>query len=161
MSVRIAKKILTAAVLLAIAVAAPAYAGQARPWLCRDKPVFSSEHAMDYRLAVNPGPRWQIFFMQFEPNAAHDGFDITDSKEIGGRSSNLSGKLSPGRYFTVAMYQQRPGVWVCHKYSRLQPSPKGMVANICYGREESSCQVTLTVKDNLSVTPPVVPIPMP
>ncbi|MGB6552589.1 MAG: hypothetical protein WBE78_03795 [Candidatus Binataceae bacterium] len=158
---RILKTISVAIVLAAIAISAPAHAGEPRPWLCRDKPVFSSEHMMNYDLSSRAGLQWQIFFMSFDPNSAHDGFEITDSKELGLNGVPMTGKLSPGRYFTVAMYRQSAGVWVCHKYSRLQPSPKGIVANICYGRQEPTCLVTLTVKDNLSVVAPVVPVPMP
>ena len=160
MSVRILSSFLIAIVLAPLAGATPVHAGQPRPWLCRDKPVFSSEHAMNYDLSARAGLQWQIFFMQFEPNAAHDGFEITDSKEVGLRGVTQSGKLAPGRYFTVAMYRQRAGVWVCHKYSRVQPNPKG-VANICYGREDPTCLVTLTVKDNMAIATPVVPVPMP
>jgi len=158
---RILETISAAVVLTAIALCAPAHAGEPRPWLCRDKPVFSSTHMMNYDLSARAGLQWQIFFMTFDPNSAHDGFEITDSKELGLRGVPATGKLSPGRYFTAAMYRQSAGVWVCHKYSRLQPSPKGIVANICYGRQEPTCLVTLTVKDNLSVMAPVVPVPMP
>ncbi|MHB8380902.1 MAG: hypothetical protein ACYDC3_00980 [Candidatus Binataceae bacterium] len=163
MSIRFLKKISAAIVvaLATIAIYAPAYAGQPRPWLCRDKPVFSSGHAMSYELSSRAGLQWQVFFMTFDPNAAHDGFEIADSKELGLRGVPQTGKLSPGRYFTAAMYRQGAGVWVCHKYSRLQPNPKAIVANICYGRQEPACLVTLTVKDNLSVVAPVVPVPMP
>ncbi|HVA80329.1 MAG TPA: hypothetical protein VNF29_05350 [Candidatus Binataceae bacterium] len=147
-------------ILATLSLAGPARAGQPRPWLCRDKPVFSSDHAMNYDISARAGLQWQVFFMQYEPDAAHDGFDITESKELGLRGVTQSGKLAPGRYFTVAMYRQRSGVWVCHKYSRVRPNPKG-VANICYGRDEPTCLVTLGVKNNMTVAAPVVPVPMP
>ncbi|HUY26334.1 MAG TPA: hypothetical protein VMV27_02850 [Candidatus Binataceae bacterium] len=160
MTVRTGTSISIALLLTMFAMAQPVCAGQARPWLCRDKPVFSSDHAMNYDLSARAGLQWQVFFMEYEPNAAHDGFDITESKELGLRGVTQSGKLAPGRYFTVAMYRQRAGVWVCHKYSRVKPDPKS-VANICYGREEPACQVTLSVKNNMKIATPVEPVPMP
>lgn len=161
MSVRMLTRftIAVAVATLTLAAANPACAAQARPWLCRDKPVFSSDHPMNYSISARAGVQWQLFFMQYEQNAAHDGFEITDSKEIGPRGATQTGKLSPGRYFTVAMSHQH-GVWICHKYSRVQPNPKG-VANICYGRTDPTCLVTLDVKNNMSIATPVEPIPMP
>ena len=92
---RILKPISAAIVLTAIALCAPAHAGEPRPWLCRDKPVFSSEHMMNYDLSARAGLQWQIFFMTYDPNSAHDGFEITDSKEVGLRGVTQTGKLSP------------------------------------------------------------------
>ena len=96
---RILKPIFAAIVLAAIALSAPAHAGEPRPWLCRDKPVFSSEHMMNYDLSARAGLQWQIFFMTYDPNSAHDGFEITDSKEVGLRGVTQSGKLPPGPLF--------------------------------------------------------------
>jgi hypothetical protein len=57
------------------------WAGEPRPWLCRDKPVFSDSHPMQYEVSAKRGA-WQIFFMQFQINAAHDGFSIQESREL-------------------------------------------------------------------------------
>ena len=58
---------------LATVAAMPARAAEARPWLCRSKPVFSSDSAMSYRVVNHGGSRWELLLMQFEPGSAHDG----------------------------------------------------------------------------------------
>src|SRR5271157_3192693 len=63
---RIIRYILAAATI-AILLARPAFAAEARPWLCRDKPVFSSDRAMEYQVTARPGRQWRIFFMQSRP----------------------------------------------------------------------------------------------
>ena len=84
-------KILKAATCFSIAAAiaaltaASASAQEARPWLCRDKPVFSYNHAMEYQVTALPGRQWRMFFMQYSPDAAHDGFDIVDTRPVSSR----------------------------------------------------------------------------
>jgi hypothetical protein len=141
--------ILIASIAAAIAVslyAAPAAAAEARPWLCRDKPVFSSDHAMAYEASVESGREWQIFFMQFEPNAAHDGFDIVSSRVLRG-GAPMRGKLAAGRYFVVIMYRASGGYWVCPGTARENAAGKtGVVSDLCFAEDGPTCHATLTVK---------------
>ncbi len=120
-----------------------AFAGEPRPWLCRDKPVFSDSHPMQYDVAQKGGGAWQIFFMQFELNAAHDGFSIKDSRMV--TRSPQSGSLPAGQYYAVVL-RNKGGVWVC-SYGEETSRPPGVISNLCYGAESGAdCQVTLSVK---------------
>src|ERR1700746_1500075 len=92
---------------LAILVASSAFAQEARPWLRRKKPVFSYDRSMEYQVTARPGRQWRIFFMQYSPDAAHDGFDIVNTREITSHGDPVSGSLTAGRYFGVALL--RPG----------------------------------------------------
>ena len=131
------RKVLVA-VTLALAIASAAYAAEPRPWLCRDKPVFSSQQPMRYQL--NSRSQWQMFLMQFTPGAGHDGFDI--AKTISGSSS---GNLSAGRYFAVALHNVR-GNWVCPAEVNEQHTPAGTITNLCFSAEEGGgCSVKFTV----------------
>jgi hypothetical protein len=139
---------LTIAIALIGATLAPASARamEPRPWLCRDKPVFSSDKPMQYELSARPGTQWQMFFMQFDPNAAHDGFSITQAREIGLRGVTEKGKLPPGRYFAVALRRRSGAVWICPGYVRESPKIQpGIVAKLCYGESEPACLVDLIV----------------
>ena len=73
------------AAALAMLFATSAFAQEARPWLCRDKPVFSYDRSMEYKVSARPGRQWRMFFMQYSPDAAHDGFDIVNSREVASR----------------------------------------------------------------------------
>jgi|SRR5215475_8423221 len=119
-------------------------AGEPRPWLCRDKPVFSSERQMTYEVTTRGSQQWQLFFMQFSPGAAHDGFSISHSQRVG--AGHNTGKLPPGRYFAVPLYSQGSGVWVCPGYSREADRQAGMVTNLCYGESAPACPISLSVK---------------
>ena len=129
--------LLVFAIALAFATASTARAGEPRPWLCRDKPVFSSQQAMSYRLSTNS--QWQLFLMQFTPGAGHDGFDIT--KTIRGSSS---GRLSAGRYFAVALHSVG-GNWVCPAEANEQPRVAGTISNLCFAGQEGGCSVKFVV----------------
>ena len=74
------RRYLSTTAAIAMLIASPAFAEQGRPWLCRDKPVFSYDRAMEYEATARPGRQWRIFFMQYSPDAAHDGFDIVNSR---------------------------------------------------------------------------------
>ncbi|HZC45043.1 MAG TPA: hypothetical protein VE243_01135, partial [Candidatus Acidoferrum sp.] len=74
------------AAAIAIALPRPALAEEGRPWLCRDKPVFSYDRSMEYQVTARPGRQWRIFFMRYSPDAAHDGFDIVNTREVGTRA---------------------------------------------------------------------------
>jgi hypothetical protein len=149
-------KFFSTTAILAILLASTAFADEPRPWLCRDKPVFSYDRSMEYRVSASPGRQWRIFFMQYSPDAAHDGFDIVNSREVGARGDSLhgdvsrvepaSGNLAPGRYFAVALYREG-GHWICPDYTHDDRDPKlGEVSNLCYGEDGPPCLVNLQVK---------------
>jgi hypothetical protein len=163
METRFTARLTIASVLLgALLAPAPVHAMEPRPWLCRDKPVFSSDKPMQYELSARPGIQWQMFFMQFDPNAAHDGFSISQAREIGMRGATQRGKLPPGRYFAVALRRRSSEVWICpgyaHESSKIQP---GIVAKLCYGESEPACLVDLLVTPDLPSGQPRTGAPAP
>jgi hypothetical protein len=137
---------------LTLLVSTPVLAQEARPWLCRDKPVFSYDRSMEYQVTARPGRQWRMFFMKYSPDAAHDGFDIVDSREVRG---DVAGSLAAGQYFAVALHR-RGGHWICPDYTQDDPNPKlGEVSNLCYGEGGPPCLVRLLVKpDHHLATPP-------
>jgi hypothetical protein len=130
---------------LAAAAATPAHAAEARPWLCRDKPVFSSNSAMTYQVVSHGATRWDLLLMQFEMDSAHDGYEVVASHELTASTGQASGTLAPGRYFAVAMYRSGGGHWICPGYVKDSDRPAGAVSRICYGEDSPSCPVALTV----------------
>ncbi len=130
---------------LAAAGALPAYAAEARPWLCRSKPVFSSDSAMNYQVVNQGGSRWELLLMQFEPGSAHDGYEVVASQELPASAGRAGGTLAPGRYFAVAMYRGGGGRWICPGYAEDRERPAGAVSRICYDEDSPGCPVTLTV----------------
>lgn len=138
--------------LIAAILAAPAAnATEPRPWLCRDKPVFSWNHAMTYELSARPGSEWQMFFMQYQPDAANDGFAILRSVRLAPRSIAVKGKLPAGQYFAVALHRRPTGEWICPSYAHESPKiTLGIVAKLCYGDRGSACDVNLLVKPDHS-----------
>jgi hypothetical protein len=125
--------------------ASSAHAAEARPWLCRTKPVFSANSAMTYRVVNHGTSRWELLLMQFEPESAHDGFEVVASQELPA-GSGQAGTLEPGRYFAVAMYRGEGGHWICPGYAENRDRPTGAVSRICYDEESPGCPVTLTVQ---------------
>jgi hypothetical protein len=141
---RIAGFTTVAAVAALTFLSTSARGAEARPWLCRDKPVFSDNTAMNYRVTTSAGRSWRMFFMQFEPDAAHDGFEIVRTAPLtpGG---DASGSLEAGRYFAVAMYASG-GNWICPGYAQdSEHRPAGELYNICYGQDGPPCLVTLAI----------------
>jgi len=139
---------------VSILLARAAFAEEARPWLCRDKPVFSYDHAMQYQATARPGRQWRIFFMQYSPDAAHDGFDIVNSREIGSRGDSQIGSLNAGRYFAVALYRGSGNHWICPDYTHDNRNPSlGEVSNLCYGEDGPPCLVNLKVKPSAPASP--------
>jgi hypothetical protein len=136
---------------MAIALASStAIAAEPRPWLCRDKPVFSSQQPMSYDFSTNP--RWHLFLMQFTPGGGHDGFDI--AKEI---SSSSKGSLAAGRYFAVALHNS-DGRWICPSEVREQPAGSGTISNLCFADGDSGCAAKFTVRPDIAAAPaPVSP----
>ncbi len=133
---------LTALILIG-AIYGAANASEARPWLCRDKPVFSTSGAARMDLAGHGSRRWQVFLMQFDPSGGHDGFTVTDSYDVGpGRQR--SANVGAGRFFAVAMYDSG-GRWICSATASDQRTP-GTLASLCYSTSGGSCDVNLTVR---------------
>src|SRR5258708_15708104 len=126
-------KLFSTAAILAMLLASPAFADEPRPWLCRDKPVFSYDRSMEYQVTARPGRQWRIFFMLYSPDAAHDGFDIVNSREVSSRGDPVGGNLAAGRYFSVALYREG-GHWVCPHYTHDHREPKlRALSEICHG----------------------------
>ncbi|MGH7934249.1 MAG: hypothetical protein ACREQN_13960 [Candidatus Binataceae bacterium] len=132
--------VITAA-FIAAAVSS-ALATEPRPWLCRDKPVFTSSTPVTYDVATNDSRRWLLTIMRFELGSGHDGFTVISSQTLGGR---VGGALGPGSYYAVALYRQGDH-WICPGYAREADEPKpGVVADLCYGENRDDCRVRLTV----------------
>jgi hypothetical protein len=118
-------------------------AAEARPWLCRDKPVFSSDKPMTYEATNHGGERWLMTFMRFDPNGGHDGFTVISTRDISGR---VDGTLEQGQWYAVALYRSG-GHWICPGDARESgESAPGVVSNLCYGEDPGSCPVRLTVR---------------
>jgi hypothetical protein len=124
---------------LVIATASMAHAAEPRPWLCRDKPVFSSTKQMRYRVTMTSRSRWQLFFMQFSPGGGNDGFDIAQTS-----SRTATGQLSAGRYFAVAL-RNSGGNWICPPVVDEEPPRGGKISDLCFGTDEGGCSVQLIV----------------
>jgi hypothetical protein len=123
--------------MLAVATASVAHAAEPRPWLCRDKPVFSSGQPMSYQLTVKSSA-WELFLMQFTPGAGHDGFDIT--RTIGGASS---GQLPAGQYFAVALHRSG-GNWIC-PVDVDEEHAHGAISDLCFSGSDGGCSVKFVV----------------
>ena len=132
--------------VVAIALASAAHASEPRPWLCRDKPVFSSQQPMSYQLSTNSRSQWQLFLMQFTPGAGHDGFDIAKAA-----SGTSNGHLPAGRYFAVALHNVR-GNWVCPAEVREQHAPAGAISNLCFAAQDGDCNVKLIVTSDTATS---------
>jgi len=125
-----------------------ANAAEARPWLCRDKPVFSSSKPVHYEAKNRGSGRWQLFFMQFVAGGPHDGFATVASADVGS-SSDAEGKLGSGQYFAVALYLGKGGHWVCPGSAREAEESRapGVVSELCYSEDDSeSCRMRLTIR---------------
>jgi hypothetical protein len=130
--------------LMLIGRSLQAFAAEARPWLCRAKPVFSSDKPMTYQ-AVNRGAgRWLLTFMRFDPSGlGHDGFTVSSSQDVATRTE---GTLDAGQWYAIALYHSG-GRWICpgNAGESGEPSP-GVISNLCYGRDLGECSVKLTVR---------------
>ena len=123
-------------------------AAEARPWLCRAKPVFSSDKPMTYQ-AINRGAGgWLLTFMRFDPSGlGHDGFTVASTQDV---STRTEGRLDAGQWYAVALYRSG-GHWICpgNAGESGQPSP-GVISTLCYGRDSGECTVKLTVRSQSS-----------
>lgn len=142
--VRSVAMVSTALILAAIA-AVPLSAAQPEPWLCRDKPVFSFDSPMNFRIANRGGRRWRLMLMRLDEGGEHGGFDIVAARAVAPGARDVSGSLTAGQYFAVAMYD-RHGLWICPPYAHeTEPFSARTVSRICYGDNPSDCRITLTV----------------
>ena len=82
--------------MLILIAAGAASASEARPWLCRDKPVFSSSGPSRMDLSSHDSRHWQVFLMQFDPSGGHDGFSITNNYDLGARRKPRGRSADPG-----------------------------------------------------------------
>jgi hypothetical protein len=128
-----------------MAAAWPARATEPHPWLCRDKPVFSSNLPMTYDASERGGGRWKMAFMRFDGSGGHDGFTVDDTRDVRGRTT---GTLAPGQWYAVGMYRQG-NYWICAaRASEKRNFVAGVVRDLCYGEGEGRCDVQLTVRDS-------------
>jgi len=137
---------------MAIAFAAVATMGasslasgaEARPWLCRAKPVFSSSKPMIYEANNRGGGSWLMTFMRFDPSGlGHDGFTVSSTKDISGRTE---GRLDSGQWYALALYRSG-GHWICPGNAEESDQPSsGVISSLCYGRDPGECTVKLTVR---------------
>jgi hypothetical protein len=139
------------AAMLMLVVAASARAVEPRPWLCRDKPVFSSNQPMSYDASLRGGGHWVMIFMRFDPSGGHDGFTVYDTRDVTGR---VTGTLERGQWYGVGMYREGSH-WICSAQAdeNDQVVP-GVVRDYCYGRTAGSCDVELIVRENKSGAAP-------
>ena len=138
------KSMAAALAAILLTVSAPAFAVEARPWLCRDKPVFSSSQPMIYTATKHGGGRWLMTFMRFDPSGGgHDGFTLASSNILSGSNS---GSLAPGQWYAVALYRSG-GHWICPGSASENDEPaSGVVSDLCYGEDPGSCPVKLVVR---------------
>jgi len=121
----------------------PLRAAEPRPWLCRDKPVFSSDKPMAYEAVNRGGERWMLTFMRFDPAGGHDGFTVVATRPVSGHTE---GTIEAGRWYAVALYREG-GHWICPGNARENDKPApGVVSNLCYGEDPGSCPLKLTVR---------------
>jgi hypothetical protein len=129
-----------------------AFGAEARPWLCRAKPVFSSDKPMTYAATNRGAGRWLITFMSFDPSGlGHDGFTVSSAQDV---RVHTNGTLEPGQWYAVALYRSGSH-WICpgNAAENDEPGP-GVVSDLCYGRDEGECTVKLTVRPQPSAGGP-------
>jgi hypothetical protein len=131
------------AVLLITASARSPIAAEARPWLCRDVPVFSSAKPITWRATAHGGGQWLMTFMHYDPSGGHDGFTVVTTSEVRG---NAEGTLNSGQWYAIALY--RSGAhWICPGNASDNDSPPGgAISSLCYGRNDDGCDVSLIVR---------------
>ncbi len=137
-----------------LAATVPAGATMARPWLCRIKPVFSSDHPMRFEAVKQSGRTWRLMLMTFDPMGGHDGYTIVESRDLRSADTSGAGELNAGRYFAVAQYLEG-GEWICPAYAQRSDNYNpSEIASICYGAESENCAVKLIVKPAMPQSAP-------
>jgi hypothetical protein len=135
---------ITIATVATMGTASHAFCAEARPWLCRAKPVFSSDRPMTYEATNRGAGRWLMTFMRFDPSGlGHDGFTVSSTQDVAAHSQ---GTLEPGQWYAVALYRSG-GHWICpgNAGESDEPAP-GVVSNLCYGRDPGECTLKLMVR---------------
>jgi len=135
--------------LLGLAMSAPlaAQAAQPRPWLCRDKPVFSSPNQAQLTVRRHDRRQWEMFLMKFDANRGHDGFTVTGSYPLRGDSPS-SAVVGRGQFYAVALFRATNGHWFCPARVVDNTRP-GELANFCYhANNPGLCDVSLTASSN-------------
>ena len=130
--------------LATICVASQACGAEARPWLCRAKPVFSSDKPMTFEATNRGGGRWLMTFMRFDPSGlGHDGFTVASDQDV---AAHAQGTLDAGQWYAVALYRSS-GHWICpgNAAESDEPAP-GVISTLCYGQNQGECTVKLTVR---------------
>jgi hypothetical protein len=128
----------------AMAATTLAFGAEARPWLCRAKPVFSSNQPMTYQATNHGGGSWLLTFMRFDPSGlGHDGFTVSSTRAVG---AGTEGTLDAGQWYSVALYRSE-GHWICPgNAAESDERGSGVISSLCYGRELGECTVKLTVR---------------
>jgi hypothetical protein len=137
-------------VVATIGTGTRAFAAEARPWLCRAKPVFSSDKPMTYEATNRSSGRWLMTFMRFDPSGlGHDGFTVSSAQDV---SSRTIGSLDSGQWYAVALYRSG-GRWICpgNAQESDEPAP-GVVSDLCYGQDPGECTIKLTVRPAVNGT---------
>ena len=136
------------ATLTMIGVGSRAFGAEARPWLCRAKPVFSSDRSMTYEAVNRGGGRWLMTFMRFDPSGlGHDGFTVSSAQDVAARAT---GTLESGQWYAVALYRSGSH-WICPgNAAESDERAPGVVSNLCYGRDPGECTVRLMVRPQLA-----------
>ncbi len=132
------------ALMVSAVVCGTARATEPRPWLCRDKPVFSTSGPAHIDMSRHDNRRWQVFLMKFDPSGGHDGFTISNSYDLGPGHRHASDNLDAGQFFAVALYSSG-GHWICPGPANQTDVP-GTLTNLCYGASGGACDVNLAVK---------------
>jgi hypothetical protein len=124
------------------------FAAEARPWLCRSKPVFSSDKPMAYEADGRGSGSWLMTFMRFDPSGlGHDGFTVSSTQDVG---AHAEGTLDAGQWYAVALYRSG-GRWICPgNASESDQTSANLVSSLCYGRDPGECAVKLTVRTQSS-----------
>jgi hypothetical protein len=136
--------------ILIVAGVSQARALEPRPWLCRDKPVFSSDKPMTYDATRRGVGRWVMTFMRFDPAGGHDGFTVFESQDVNGR---VGGMLEPGQWYAVGMFREGSH-WICAaRAGENHQFVPGIVRDLCYGESEGSCDVKMTVRESAAAVP--------
>ncbi|HLH75718.1 MAG TPA: hypothetical protein VKV28_02825 [Candidatus Binataceae bacterium] len=143
-----ARQWMVALSLLALAMSAPlaVQAAQPRPWLCRDKPVFSSPNQAQLTVRRHDRRQWEVFLMKFNINSGHDGFTVTSSYPLRGDSPS-SAIVGRGQFYAVALFRAN-GHWFCPARVVDNTRP-GELANFCYhANNPGLCDISLTASSN-------------
>jgi len=147
---RVAMISLALATVMVAAAVSPSIAGEPRPWLCRDVPVFSSAKPITWRATARGGGQWLMTFMHYDPSGGHDGFTVVSTSNVRG---SAEGALKAGQWYAVALYRAGDH-WICPGNASDDDEPVGgALSSLCYGRGDDGCDVSLIVRSAESSAP--------